>query len=567
MSRAQNPNSEWPESIVTFDGLFNRYCSWSICLYDVVHEADMLLASSHRPFSVFNISLFRSTPSLPSSAMLKPLLATASNILQPEQQPTIKALTGLQTYTTQLRDTVRARQLDMGDKEVQGRLDELANGSAAAANVITRLLWEADGDKVEINSHDLHIALKQSIGNFFAVRSSLERSFATRYDKHILGSILPSIPPYHQSFLSPILEHCRRSIASLKAKPSRPLPQSQLPNSSLQVLRDRTDTEVTYLLGYLQTINDGLSSINEIDSLNSAAFARKMAKMKGKHMNQDNENWPLRVRMEVMLIKCDLLLSVTNKRMNEVKARAARNMGGEENQEAAEENMKSEDRSRSKSRGKSRSKSVDNMPKINTNNVVPFCAANSVHPSSDTPSCFIEWEVLTEKSLIECLNFAASCAEDDRIAILTKTIVHRDWLGVAHLQQEVNTKSKPQSPSPLHPLPSSTNLSNDEDSDLDSSIASFNSEDEGNQDEGSSYRCPLRTLFALHDRYEEQRLAIWLTLPTSRRGKMSAFMRGGKDGALGRAWDGLGMNVILKIGGYVHCLYFHLSSFSSPESL
>lgn len=525
----------------------------------------MLLASSHRLFSVFNISLFRSTPSLPSSAMLKPLLATASNILQPEQQPTIKALIGLQTYITQLRDAVRARQLDMGDKEVQGRLDELANGSAAAANMIIRLLWEADGDKAEMESHDLHIALKQSIGNFFAVHSLLERSFATRYDKHILGSILPSIPPYHQSFLSPIFEQCRRSIASLKAKPSCPLPQSKLPNSSLQVLRDRTDTEVTCLLGYLQTINDGLSSISEIGSLNSTTFATKMINAKGKQMDQNNENRPLRVRMEVMLIMCDLLLSVTNKRMNEVKARAARSMGGEENQEAAEENMKSGDGSRSKSRGKSRSKSVDSMSEISTNNVVPFCAANSVHQPSDTPSCFIEWEVLTEKSLVECLNFATSCAEDDRIAILTKTIVHRGWLGVASLQQKTGTKSKPQSPSPLHPCLSSTNMSDDEDSDLDSSIISFNSEDEGNQDEDSFYRCPLRALFALHDRYEEQRLAIWLTLPASRRGKMSAFMRGGKDGAVGRAWDGLGMNVILKIGGYVHCLRFHVPPFRLPR--
>lgn len=187
-------------------------------------------------------------------------------------------------------------------------------------------------------------------------------------------------------------------------------------------------------------------------------------------MNQDNENRPLRVRMEVMLIKLDLWLSVTNKGMNEVKARAGRSMDGEENQEAAEENMKSEDSSRSKSRGKSRSKSVDSMSGISINNVVPFCAANSVHPPSDIPSCCIEWEVLTEKSLIECLNFAASCVEDDRIAILTKAIVHRDWLAVASLQQKASTKSTPQSPSPLHPCHSSTNMSNDEDSNLDSSI-------------------------------------------------------------------------------------------------
>ncbi|KIR34399.1 hypothetical protein I307_04286 [Cryptococcus deuterogattii 99/473] len=245
--------------------------------------------------------------------------------------------------------------------------------------------------------------------------------------------------------------------------------------------------------------------------------------------------------MEVMLIKLDLLLSVTNKGMNEVKARAGRSMDGEENQEAAEENMKSEDSSRSKSRGKSRSKSVDSMSGISINNVVPFCAANSVHPPSDTPSCCIEWEVLTEKSLIECLNFAASCVEDDRIAILTKAIVHRDWLAVASLQQKASTKSTPQSPSPLHPCHSSTNMSNDEDSNLDSSITLI--------------LIPPSHLLTPKMKETEMKitkmksLAIWLTLPTSRLGKMSAFMRGGKDGAVGRAWDGLGMNVILKIGG------------------
>lgn len=91
-------------------------------------------------------------------------------------------------------------------------------------------------------------------------------------------------------------------------------------------------------------------------------------------------------------------------------------------------------------------------------------------------------------------------------------------------------------------------MSDDEDFDLDSST-SFISEDDNDEAEGSYYRCPLRTLFALHDRYEEQRLAIWLTLPTSKRGKMTAFMRGGKDGEIGRAWDGLGMNVMSVVCG------------------
>lgn len=520
-------------------------------------ETDILLASSRHPFSIFNISLFRWRPSLPSSAMLEPLLTMASNILQPEQQPTIKALIGLQTYTTQLRDAVRVRQLDMGDKEVQGRLDELVKGYAAAGNVIARILWESDGDKGRIRSHDLHIALKQSIGSFFAVRSLLETSLATRHDTHILGSILPSIPPYHQSFLSPILEHCRHIITSLETNPFRPLAHSKLSNAAHQLSRDLTDTEVTCLLEYLQTINEGLSNIGEIDSLNSTSLVGKVAKAKEKHMKHENEHRPLRVRMEVMLLRCDLLLSMTNKRMSEVKARAARRMSGEESQGAAEEKVESEARNRSKSREKSRSKSIDNMRDMSdtSTNIVPFCAVTSTFSSSDTPSSFIEWEVLTEESLIDCFDFAASFTENDSIAVLTKSINLSDWLGATSPQLKTGTKSKTQS----HPCPLSTNMSDDEDFDLDSST-SFISEDDNDEAEGSYYRCPLRTLFALHDRYEEQRLAIWLTLPTSKRGKMTAFMRGGKNGEIGRAWDGLGMNVMSVVCGYVH--YLDSPSFS-----
>lgn len=526
----------------------------------LVKETDILLASSRHPFSIFNISLFRWTPSLPSSAMLEPLLTLASNILQPEQQPTIKALIGLQTYTTQLRDAVRVRQLDMGDKEVQGRLDKLVKSYAAAGNVIARILWEADGNEGKMSSHNLHVALKQSIGSFFAVRSMLETSSAIRYDTHILGSIFPSVPPYHQSFLSPILEHCRRTITSLKANPSRPLAHSKLPSAAPQLSRGLTDTEVTCLLGYLQTINEGLSNIGKIDSLNSTPLMGRMAKAKEKHMKQENGHRLLRVRMEVMSLMCDLLLSMTNKRMNEVKTRAARRLSGEENEETAEEKVEPEASNRSKSRGKSRSKSIDSMPDTNTNNCVSLCAATSTFSSSDTPSSFIEWEVLAEKSLIDCFDFAAYSARNDRIAVLTKSINHSDWLGVTSPQLKAGMKSKSQSPSRSHPCLSSSNMSDDEDFDLDSST-SFISEDENDEDEGSSCRCPLRTLFALHDRYEEQRLAIWLTLPAPKRGKMTAFMRGGKDGEVGRAWDGLGMSVMSVIGRYVHYLCFQLSFF------
>ncbi|OWZ26659.1 hypothetical protein C347_00065 [Cryptococcus neoformans AD2-60a] len=542
ISTAQKPSCEWPESIATFEGLFNRY------------------SSSRHPFSIFNISLFRWTPSLPSSAMLEPLLTLASNILQPEQQPTIKALIGLQTYTTQLRDAVRVKQLDTGDKEVQGRLDKLVKSYAASGNVIARILWEADGNEGKMSSHDLHVALKQSIGSFFAVRSLLETSSAIRYDTHILGSIYPSVPPYHQSFLSPILEHCRRTITSLKANPSRPLAHSKLPSAAPQLSRGLTDTEVTCLLGYLQTINEGLSNIGKIDSLNSTPLMGRMAKAKEKHMKQENEHRLLRVRMEVMSLMCDLLLSMTNKRMSEVKARAARRLSREESEEAAEEKVESEASNRSKSRGKSRSKSIDSMPDTNTNNCVSLCAATSTFSSSDTPISFIEWEVLAEKSLINCFDFATYSAKNDRITVLTNSINHSDWLGVASPQLKPGMKSKSQSPSPSHPCPSSSNMSDDEDFDLDSST-SFISEDENDEDEGSSYRCPLRTLFALHDRYEEQRLAIWLTLPTPKRGKMTAFMRGGKDEEVGRAWDGLGMSVMSVIGRYVHYLSFQLSFF------
>jgi hypothetical protein len=55
-------------------------------------------------------------------------------------------------------------------------------------------------------------------------------------------------------------------------------------------------------------------------------------------------------------------------------------------------------------------------------------------------------------------------------------------------------------------------------------------------------------LFRLYDRFEEQRLAVWLARPADKREKMSVYMRG-SGGRAGDAWDALGLVLLMQYDG------------------
>ena len=113
----------------------------------------------------------------------------------------------------------------------------------------------------------------------------------------------------------------------------------------------------------------------------------------------------------------------------------------------------------------------------------------------------------------------------------------------------------PLSPSPKSAINASKHeigTADEESPDEDEGEGDDGEEDESDEDEDDSsenstpdtYPCPLRSLFALHDRYEEQRLAVWTSLPTESRVGMGTYMRG-EEGRVGEVWDGAGMILLL----------------------
>lgn len=97
-----------------------------------------------------------------------------------------------------------------------------------------------------------------------------------------------------------------------------------------------------------------------------------------------------------------------------------------------EEKVEFEVRNRSKSREKSRSKSIDNMCDMFdiSINIVFFCVVIFIFLLFDIFSSFIEWEVFTEESFIDCFDFVVFFIENDSIVVFIKLINFLDWFGV-----------------------------------------------------------------------------------------------------------------------------------------
>ncbi|ODN77229.1 hypothetical protein L202_05747, partial [Cryptococcus amylolentus CBS 6039] len=164
----------------------------------------------------------------------------------------------------------------------------------------------------------------------------------------------------------------------------------------------------------------------------------------------------------------------------------------------------------------------------------------------------VAWEGIAEKGLLDALDLALALAEEGRVNVLANDVQAIDWFGE---DIEPTPENVPLPPSPTtssHSQNPATKAEIDPPSDASSSSDSESEfeddDDENDPSDNSSHKCPLRALFALHDRYEEQRLAVWLTLEAGRRGKMTAWMRG-EGGRVGEKWDAFGVRVIREFDG------------------
>jgi hypothetical protein len=237
----------------------------------------------------------------------------------------------------------------------------------------------------------------------------------------------------------------------------------------------------------LNTYQIGISTVQALKVPGS-----KEAKTKAQ--KEEEKQRPLRLDIEVGLVKCDLALSMGTVGIKWIKRRAIRDLKHKGEEEEEEEEEKEEDQEEG-----------------------------------------AEWEAIAEEALVRCLETAKELMEEKRGAVLSDTIDQDDWVHDYDSAKPVTHKKA---------LP-------DPDSDEDSEASSTSSsEDDADEDGQETYPCPLRTLFRLHDRYEEQRLAVWLGLPSDTRPGMGTYLRGGA-GRVGEAWDGLGVLLLLDYDGYV----------------
>jgi hypothetical protein len=166
----------------------------------------------------------------------------------------------------------------------------------------------------------------------------------------------------------------------------------------------------------------------------------------------------------------------------------------------------------------------------------------------------VVWDEMAEGTLDDLLEYARKSLDDRHSAVLTATPQRLDWLGTTPITNPSNS-----------PEPKSVVSECEDDSDFESESEPDSDLDPSSDQAGAT---PLRTVFRLQDRYEELRLAVWLSLPPDSRGKMSAYMRGaptqpqmlrikGPDmggakfkemmnGRIGEAWDRLGMALLKK---------------------
>lgn len=181
---------------------------------------------------------------------------------------------------------------------------------------------------------------------------------------------------------------------------------------------------------------------------------------------------------------------------------------------------------------------------------------DSTSSVSGEPTMQLKWEEQAELTLLSCLQQAYLAITARRSKVITESIMPSEWYPTSIPPDTVEAES---------------DNSTDTESDLDS-LAS--ADDDGNGltiHDPLARPAPLRTIFRLQDRYEELRLAVWLSLPPDSRGKMSAYMRGiptpgeirvmaesgmdlmelkvRKEGRIGKVWDDLGLALLKHFDG------------------
>ncbi|RXK38070.1 hypothetical protein M231_04629 [Tremella mesenterica] len=474
---------------------------------------------SKRPSSLLGklslFSLFRSSTSLPPISTLD-ILFRSSTI--PSLDTGIRALIAFQSYATSLKNhldqtyplprTIPVWPISTSppspdphilvSSPVETRVAKLLEACLAVMTISTQLVWfgpELDQeDRREVSSviHQVIPYIFKLYGLLLGSSLKETKKVVNRTNSELLEALFEPLSSFGSLFaraeglIARLQRHVRHRVRSSK--------------NGVISMEDVSDPEALEIIKLLDLFTRSLAPVAALP-LSSNTTEREES-LGGEDMMEAMAR-PLRLRFEAELARLDLLLGLASRDSEEVTIRTLYGMG------LPLEDLRGSEDEKEKALGSS-----------------------------------TEWETMVDEAMVSCITEAREFLEDGRIGILIDHLKKTDWI-----------------PEPIEEIPSSNG--DEERSDKDESDQSDNdSEEESDEDDEDDEEdeddkegnidlfpsCPLRTLFRLHDRFEEMRLATWTELPPNKRGTSWAFMRGDL-GKTGVAWDKLGMRILMDLDG------------------
>lgn len=455
-----------------------------------------------------------------------------------------KAFASLQSFIAALKTSNTKAAVEAGAEETDILYEMYLRGFYIACTAV--------GGKPN-ETGDLREAARQCLLGYLALERHITKDKWKSLIPHLIGSIVsPSSPNAH--LLAPLFELPRRLTRQVQEHHIQRAAKNgpAFAGTSQDPVKDNESLAI-HLLDLLDIFGKHVESRDLLPAPSNADQKQTKAKMKAEA--EENKARPKRLALEAHMVACELSTALANADIAEVKARARGH---------AEDvpDLISDDGSSSGGDGDDEAEDV--KPKIETHLMIGISGKTLRSDSISDPNRSasrapeVRWDDRAEATLLQCFGIAASLVEERHMSVLTRAVHASDWLDQVDHVVESSSKASPS-------LSAHSDIGTDSEAEEDSDT---DDEDSSSVDVGST---PLRTIFRLQDRYEELRLAVWLSLPPDSRGKMSAYMRGiptmvqvmamkesgmeeeeFKDkikGRIGEAWDRFALALLKRVDG------------------
>lgn len=490
-----------------------------------------------RPFSRLSLPFFRKKPSPPSNDPLAALRAASLHVESGESvdfDTAVKALVGLRDFVSRFKADATTSGLSVPRAELI--LEAYLRGFYIASRAACEGPW--NGEMAQ--------ASKDCIQGYLMANAQAREETKELGRPHLLGAMFPPISD-ESHLLTPLFDRPRRLTDEIQHHHiQRPGGKKALRDAAesapVDPVKDRQQ-EAVYHLEIFSLLAGYLTSMGSLPLSTSPDQSAKISKVRLKALENEASCRPLRIALESRLLRCELATALASVDVVNIKARAK----GRSRSPTPE--LLSDDDNSSSAESDEEDVKPDVKPRVVPS---PAPARRSLEEKDDNEEG-VCWEEEAEDYLYDCLDYTHQLLDDRHSAVLIDAPLRTDWLGTAD------------TPQALRPSTRRTSSESEE-----SSNSGLDSESGSDQDPSSSEvrATPLRALFRLQDRYEELRLAVWLSLPPDSRGRMSAYMRGAPtptqilrikgpgmggakfkeliNGRIGEAWDRLGIALLKK---------------------